>query len=260
MTDHRDTDRPGAPPPVEGQCAAPTEGHEGDSRAVASAADCPEPHLVVGVVQVLHEIAERVAARVGPEDEEKVREWERDQAYRRGLSALWRGEAPKRIIRLYEGGFLDEASDVVVRLRKHIAAGFNIAVLAGPPGTGKTTAACVAMIDEGNGYFVRADRLSVILSTRRGLTSPEHIIKHASRTSSPLVLDDVGTPQEAQGAMERFLSERYDDSESVTVVTTNLTAKAFRGRYGERVWSRLCHVGKWMDCDRVLRPDRRGKK
>ena len=65
-----------------------------------------------------------------------------------------------------------------------------------------------------------------------------------------LVIDDLGVEYaDSKGAfaskLDRLLDARYREYRT-TVITTNLAAKAFADRYGERVYDRLCEGGTWV--------------
>jgi DNA replication protein DnaC len=66
-----------------------------------------------------------------------------------------------------------------------------------------------------------------------------------------LVLDDLGAEALDQKGLQlalidELLDNRYSRRNCRTIVTTNLSAKTFQRRYGERAWDRLREVGAWV--------------
>lgn len=66
----------------------------------------------------------------------------------------------------------------------------------------------------------------------------------------PIVLDDLGSEYlDGKGwflqALDAFIDARYS-AYRPTLITTNLSAPAFKQRYSERVYDRLCEGGSWV--------------
>lgn len=121
-----------------------------------------------------------------------------------------------------------------------------VIVLAGNPGSGKTVAACTRLGERDGGRLVRGTELVEL-----GADWRDRKALAAIRSASVLVIDDLGVEYR-----EAKLASRLDDildarisAKLQTVITTNLAAKAFEGRYGGRVWSRLHQHGAYVELD-----------
>jgi hypothetical protein len=150
----------------------------------------------------------------------------------------------------------------------------GILVIAGPVGTGKTVAAWqlarrwLIEVSDGprsySGPHVAGGRakdlLTHIARTRldedlQGALDP--LVK-AMRCGF-LVLDDLGVENftEAQQAyLDEIVNARFE-KRNPTVITTNLNRDQFKGRYGERITSRvLASSNRWVN---MTGPDRRAQ-
>jgi hypothetical protein len=139
-----------------------------------------------------------------------------------------------------------EITPAIVSLRHWVTSGSSsddIAVLSGPPGTGKTVAACrIAIESFSNPRFVTAAafaRMSRYGEERKELT--EH---------GPLILDDLGAEYlDAKGSVLADLDDLIDTvyrDQQLAVITTNCTPAAFKKRYGARITDRLAECAKWI--------------
>jgi len=116
-------------------------------------------------------------------------------------------------------------------------------VLAGGKGCGKTLAAAEAA-REHVGTFVDIGHV-----VRVGQYETEALSE--MQTAGLLVIDDLGCEYvDAKGyfnaTLDGLINARYAN-ERATIITTNLPAKAFSERYGERVADRLREAGKYVE-------------
>lgn len=139
-----------------------------------------------------------------------------------------------------------------------------ILLLAGGVGIGKTLAAAWGLhrwgMDEKNwdpepyGKFLRGQGL--FITAGRYLELDRYNREHAEemelvRRARFLVLDDVGVEAlDEKGfgpaRIDSLVDERYCDRGVTTIVTTNLSQKTFKARYGARVMDRLRERGRWV--------------
>lgn len=123
----------------------------------------------------------------------------------------------------------------------------GIAVLAGVPGCGKTTAATWWALELQHGrpapMFLRATELAS--TSRFDADARAHWMR-----ASALVLDDLGTEYaDAKGSFRVDLDELVDvfyAGRRTLVITTNGTRDEFHTRYGERIYDRLRECGAWL--------------
>lgn len=110
----------------------------------------------------------------------------------------------------------------------------------------KTTMA-IAILRElvdtkGQGYFIpMASLLDTINSMRERHDASLQTFEHKLRTTSLLVLDDLGAEYDhtwVQCKVDAIVNERYNRMRS-TIVTTNLSAQDIRDRYQMRIFDRL---------------------
>lgn len=149
--------------------------------------------------------------------------------------------------------------DLIPKALRDWAAGFPgslegaSAVIAGPPGTGKT-AASVWLLGRAfrSGEVVSGDGSIRWVSPSIGFVSASELFaavfekKSLAAYERPalLVIDDWGMAYESEwplAFMDRLLDRRWSEMRS-TVMTTNLTPQVFAERY-PRVASRLCDAG-----------------
>ncbi len=197
------------------------------------------------------ENAETAAEEVPPE-------WrERDAAARRKREAE---EAQVKAAAAATVEALREATGVPLRFRQLAEAvrttealsevqraEFEILVLSGDPGRGKTVAAAWWLLQhldgKRNSLFVSAARLSRWERYDRGemdrlLLAPR------------LVIDDLGEEfNDTKGNFLAVLDETVCDriaNRRPTVITTNLTAELFFDRYGQRIRDRIREAGRFV--------------
>jgi hypothetical protein len=108
-------------------------------------------------------------------------------------------------------------------------------VLAGPPGTGKTTLAAWALdtplirIERATGLFITAAEIAAA-------SNYDAEFWQACREAAPLVIDDLGTERldgsgRASGNLAALFFDRYADG-SRTLITTNMKPEQLVARYG----------------------------
>lgn len=193
---------------------------------------------------------------LSPEEHFRLaREWElRREKLRRRSQALT-ANVPGRILDEIEAG-LDTGAETLLKLQQHLAEGHRLVVLIGSPGTGKTTAAVVTLLEHDRpGRFITAPEYC----RQARSWSTEALADGARRTTGVLVIDDLGEePNGHDDDIDVLITSRYNlGGPSATVFTSNLRPRELV-RYGDRVLSRLrdpryCAV---VHCSDVLRPRR----
>ena len=130
----------------------------------------------------------------------------------------------------------------------------GIAVLSGPPGSGKTVGAVWwAMTAPQLPEFVRATEIA---------TASRYDSETRGRwlNADALIVDDLGAEyMDAKGSFATDLDELVDlfyAGRQHLVITTNCTSRTFAERYGARVVDRLRECGTWIS---VAGPSRRVK-
>jgi DNA replication protein DnaC len=185
-----------------------------------------------------------------PEHQEKLareaaqrEELKREQRKTELRIKLRRADVPRRIASLLAEGGLDETSAMR-------SAGEHseklVLVLAGNPGSGKTVAACSAMLEAQSARLVRATEISEL-----GTEYAARMFLAELRKVGLLVLDDLGIEQG-----EKRMSARLDDLVDArvsahlrTIITSNLPGSVFSQRYGARIWSRIVGHGAYIELD-----------
>lgn len=139
----------------------------------------------------------------------------------------------------------------------------RIAVLAGPPGTGKTVAACWLayarlLRDEQEIRFFTAMELARM--PRHGEARQE-LLAYAGEAT---IIDDLGAEQLEKRSSNAWLADLdelidaiYRSLSGIAVITTNCSSADFRRRYGARVMDRLAECGTWIP---VLGKSMRGQR
>ncbi len=120
----------------------------------------------------------------------------------------------------------------------------NVAVLSGPPGTGKTVAAATWMLHTTwDMQFVRSATFAA--SSRYDQETRERWFG-----ATGLVLDDLGAEYlDGKGSFMVDLDELIDTyygNRRPLIITTNLTADEFKKRYGSRVEDRIRECAQWI--------------
>ena len=126
----------------------------------------------------------------------------------------------------------------------------DILVLSGPPGRGKSVAAC-AWLTMPSRVHVSKRWLSAG-SLARGYAYDADAFDGLARAGR-LVIDDLGTEYQDQkdrylATLLELLQQRFAH-ERPTCITTNLGAEEFKTRYEDRLASRIREDGKFFACD-----------
>lgn len=163
--------------------------------------------------------------------------------------------APPRAVDLWESGTATPTA-ASRALEAMDAKGLTFALLTGDTGVGKTCAAVALLAthllldvrSEQPVLFVRATE-----GARLGLYDAEDKrLAHQMRTADVLVVDDLGAEFVSDGSiwrtiLDEVIDHRYGER-LTTVLTTNLTAEAFKARYGARIADRIRHAGIVESC------------
>lgn len=119
-------------------------------------------------------------------------------------------------------------------------------LLSGPTGCGKSMAAASIPADNCRATFMRADELVRVFSSMFG---EQYEAQQKVRDCNLLVLDDLGCELDASRmlpALLDLLDARQSARKHPTIVTSNLTAAAFRDRYAnDRLNSRMAELVRW---------------
>lgn len=171
-------------------------------------------------------------------------------------TALRDAGVPERVVRTVVAGV--EETDAIRAVRAWLPTPDGFLVLAGPPGTGKSTAAGLALAEVPpervvyESSFFPADA-TVIDKPRTIRFADAHELAQASNFDSDLwaplrrahllVIDDTGrelldNTGRALGNLVNLLCRRHDDAKR-TVCTTNLDAQSWVKRYCSRDGGRL---------------------
>lgn len=139
-----------------------------------------------------------------------------------------------------------EETDAIRKLRSwHDDPKRCVAVLAGPVGTGKTTAAAWWAW-----HSAQDKALPQWVSAASYARSDRYGGERDKVFTEPLVLDDLGVEfQDRSGSFRTDFDELVDNFYSKNrslVITTNLDATAFEARYGARVLDRIREAGVWI--------------
>lgn len=124
---------------------------------------------------------------------------------------------------------------------------FEILVLAGDVGRGKTVAACWWLLQA-----LREKRAPLFLTSARLSRWERYDVAEMNRlfTASRLVIDDLGEEfNDTKGNFLAVFDETISDrvaNRRPTVITTNLTAEVFFARYGLRVRDRIRESGRFQ--------------
>jgi DNA replication protein DnaC len=172
------------------------------------------------------------------------------------------GLPPRALDMVLAGGLIETPALTAVRGAK------DICVLASSPGTGKSVAA-VARVHEQVAAPERWEDATKsdrdprpqyrghvpLWITAAQLARTNHFeqseIDRVAKVEL-LVVDDLGAEfNDAKGFFLALLDELIDQRYArklATIITTNLDAEAFKGRYGERIVDRIREVGRFVNC------------
>lgn len=191
------------------------------------------------------------AMRVVPTtDDESVEESERVEKRRARSASLWRSgcRVPDRVRRaILDGSVEQRHATQVVRDWIEDPNREAVLIISGITGSGKTVA-IGTLAAERDVHYVRADDLCRIFSANFGeQLSKQELIRD---TKALLALDDVGTEMDEARMLPtllEILDARVSESETPTLIATNLTKKLFSERYpNQRLFSRMAQV-KWVE-------------
>lgn len=142
----------------------------------------------------------------------------------------------------------DTTAPVIAALENWAKDTRTMAVLSGPTGTGKTTAAAYASLhlaDGEPGQMPRWITASTFARSSRYDDDRDKVLD-----ARALVLDDLGSEfNDSKGSFRTDLDElidRFYARKARLIITTNLDAKTFEERYGARVVDRLAEAGVWI--------------
>lgn len=122
----------------------------------------------------------------------------------------------------------------------------TFAVVAGPPGTGKTVAAVWLLLHrlaDQDPVFLSSHELVRVLDERRG-RQRERLLE-----TGMLVIDDLGAEHAGPAfiaAFDELVDARYASTWGPVIITTNCTPPQFEARYGTRVADRIDEIGRWI--------------
>lgn len=185
-----------------------------------------------------------------PDDLKKIIE-EREKEYSKPIERNTR-DYRKAVLEKYKHLIRPEAHELFIVnqlkqthtlkiVRDWLKSKFQILILAGCPGSGKTLCALDTLCSM-SGDLIESMDLSPRLNPwgDEGDTHPRINMKH-----SLLILDDLGTEIQSTrfiSDLESFISDRQGGNRRGplrTIITTNLMPKVLRSQYGERIESRL---------------------
>jgi hypothetical protein len=185
---------------------------------------------------------------------------------------------PKEALMISRGedreGHRSIETKAIIGLRQAMADGLLMVILWGPPGTGKSNAACRILAElcqvsiERDGLVERVDVWSGGVYLRAPdfarMADWEEDRLAAIWGARHLVLDDLGEEEEfgekATAKLRTLLTRRDDQitKGTTTIITTNLTPTQLGARYHQRVFDRMRELGRWIQVTEIVRP-RRGK-
>lgn len=205
-----------------------------------------------------HDQRIRAERELEQQEQARAREQERRQA-------LGQWGVPRKDIERVLAGELDDTEPL--QLARRFASGLRAAagsgsgwdtpctvlVLSGPPGCGKTTAAASLLAWRDAPWASRCAYPPIFISVSRLVrwNRFEEKAMAALEKAAVLVIDDLGSEyMDDKGAFLSFfdglLNARYAEW-LPTVITTNLSANQFKGRYGARSVDRLREVGQFVE-------------
>jgi hypothetical protein len=206
--------------------------------------------MVIKLTQTLDAlVAERVPEIPDVDDEQARIEAERDARCRRANRADLLDRVgvclPDKALDALLDGRHDDRDAIRLALEWWRTRSRPWHVLSGPGDIGKTFAAA-AVVDAANGgVFLWSQDLVRALSSRDA-AERERVIR-----AKLVVIDDLGTEEDAvrmQQALIELLDKRSSARSRPTLVTTNLTKKAFVGLYpNTRLRRRMRDLVEWTD-------------
>lgn len=194
-------------------------------------------------------------ARRRASERREFEEENRRSARANAPARLERLGCPPRAVALWDSG--KSTSTVASKALERMDAEQKcLALLTGDTGVGKTCAAVAYLAkqvlkderDDLPVLFVRATECA-----RMGLYDDgDKKLAHQMCTATALVIDDLGAEFMSDGSiwrtvLDEVIDTRYGDG-LWTILTTNLTADAFKTRYGERIADRIRHAGIVENC------------
>lgn len=199
---------------------------------------------------------EREEAEERRQFEETMRSRDAERERRRPFEQMRRRGVPAKDHAAIAGSALSD-TQAMEAAREMLANGGRILVLSGPKGCGKTTAAA----------WLASQEVQVTTADGRPQAAPEPMFLDVSKLArlsrykaedvepleecSLLVIDDLGMEYADEkgsflATLDGVFNARYAAG-LYTVITTNLPAKTFKERYGERIADRIREVGRFVE-------------
>lgn len=183
----------------------------------------------------------RVAARAAEESERS-----KTNEYKARLKKLRRWGVPKKVAKPIASDSVNETFAVRSVRGSEERPQNLLMVLAGNPGSGKTTAACTRIEERGTGFLVRAAEL-----VEMGTHFSDRDLLSKYRRCGVLVIDDLGLEYRDEHMLCRLdglIDSRTSDG-LPTIITTNMAGPVFERRYEARIWSRIHQFGDYIELD-----------
>lgn len=192
------------------------------------------------------------------EDHKRNEERERLEAERKHQARIWSRlqeiGVPTRSVDALRGSAVETAATNAVKAHQEGSRAFLL--LFGAPGTGKTVAAVQGLYGAflaTSPYFLRDTAAFVRAIEAARLSQFDGADQERFRKMKQaklLVLDDLGAEMLHDGwrpMLDELIDYRYGERLK-TIVTSNLDAKAFKERYGDRIVDRIRHDGAVCQC------------
>lgn len=176
---------------------------------------------------------------------------------RRSIALLQRANIPQRHQNAI--GQIRDRGDAWISMRDALceSAGQGyLTALLGKRGTGKTQAACHAIVHRTKlgqpALYVKAMEIFLVIRAAMRMEAETELDALGHFTSpSLLVIDEVGERAETafEDRMLVYLLDKRYDARQDTILIANLKQEAFRESMGPSVWDRLCETGGVVECN-----------